>query len=210
MTDFKGYKIIGRNGRNHWAPLCEEWLLLIERYIRLEKNHDASYWFNEMADVAVLAGAAWRCGWIGLPETQIEKGARHRPKHWGRADLYLANDTLGEYVEAKHRKVSMRGNVVGVFEEGLAAAISDARSTSGRDQLEVTGLCFFALKYPKSQVGNDKMKLENSIRETIEEARGMKSHVTAWCFPERSRLLDDEDGYVWPGTILMASNPDYL
>ncbi len=209
--DIKGYKVLGKKKRDHWASICEEWLLLIERYVRVEEDADASYLYNEMADVAVLAGAAWRTGFVGLTETQIEKGVKYRPKHWGRADLYIANEKIGEFVEAKHRKFTLRArDIEGVFREGSEKAYEDARSTSGSAEYFTTGICFFSAKFPESQLKESDDALEAAIENAIETAKSLNPHIMAWCFPERSRKLDRGDGYRWPGTIMLGFNPDYV
>ncbi len=50
---------------NHFKLLLEEWSLLIERYCRISEG-DAPYWYTERANIGLIAGAAWRCGWLSL------------------------------------------------------------------------------------------------------------------------------------------------
>ncbi|MBV9468897.1 MAG: hypothetical protein JOZ57_06590 [Abitibacteriaceae bacterium] len=79
-----------------WETLLEEWVLLIERYCRLAPGK-APYWYSERSNVGLLAGAAWRCGWISLEEFQAEQARpgvaggslsksfklRKAPRMWG-------------------------------------------------------------------------------------------------------------------------------
>src|SRR5262245_44310896 len=51
----------------HWNGLLEEWLLLVDRYHRLAPQHPVWH-LGERANVALLASAACRCGWLGLCE----------------------------------------------------------------------------------------------------------------------------------------------
>lgn len=192
MSDIVGYRVKKRKGLDHWSALCEEWILAIQRYVRVVDG-DASYWFNELSDVAILSGAAWRCGWVAVTETQTEKGARHRPKHWGRADLYIGSNYHEEYIEAKHRKVSFRSPKEWheLFDEGLVAALRDAKATAGRDQINTCGICFFAPKIlirPNAEEF-DREALNDRINELVDAAVEDGAHVAAWCFPHVTRFL---------------------
>lgn len=209
MNDIVGYVVKGRKGVGHWAALCEEWILATQRYARVVEG-DASYWFNELADVAILSGAAWRCGWVAVTESQIVKGARHRPKRWGRADLYIGSDHHDEYIEAKHRSVSLnsRYDFSDIFDDGLCSALKDAKGTSGREQLNTIGVCFFSFFYAP-RVVSDEAQVEQLIQDVIEKAQNDESHIIAWCFPERTRQLEGLNSKYWPGTLLLGENPKH-
>ena len=77
--------VLARGRLAHWEELLEEWCLVHERYCRLVKD-DAIYWYGERPNIAAIAAAAWRCGWVALEEFSQSKGER-RSRVSGRADL---------------------------------------------------------------------------------------------------------------------------
>jgi hypothetical protein len=93
----KGFKFNG-DKLQHWSSLLEEWLLLIDRYCRRMKKLDLPFFHSEKANTGILAGAAWRAGWITLqefPATKLNK--------IGLGDLWFLpeNKNRGEHIEAK-------------------------------------------------------------------------------------------------------------
>lgn len=85
-------------------PVLRSWIACIQRYIDVWEGGDLPYWYNERANVSVLAGAAWKADWTAIEEYQISKVATEasgQSTHIGRNDLYLANDTYGFCIEAK-------------------------------------------------------------------------------------------------------------
>ena len=52
----------------HWSSICEEWLLINERFSRLTEGGGEAFACKERANIGLLAGAAWKCGRIALEE----------------------------------------------------------------------------------------------------------------------------------------------
>lgn len=85
-------------------PVLRSWIACVQRYIDVWEGEDLPYWYNERANVSVLAGAAWKADWTAIEEYQISKVATEAGEQStliGRNDLYLANDTYGFCIEAK-------------------------------------------------------------------------------------------------------------
>jgi hypothetical protein len=155
LETLRGYTIKGRKGLSHWAGRLEEWLLAIERYCRVCDGDDAPYFYNERANIGVLAGACWRSGWIVLEEFQSEKGYRNKPKVNGRVDLWLADETREELVEAKFKWICMGSpGTHRLVEETMVAALKDAKSTrcSGSDY--AFGVGFFPVYKSGNRIGD--------------------------------------------------------
>lgn len=116
METLANYIIKNKRNLGHWDALMEEWILSIERFSRITDG-DVPYWYNERANIGVLAAAAWRCGRIALEEFQYEKidvssdeetDETAQNKWNGRCDLWISNDRTAEIVEAKFKWLNMR------------------------------------------------------------------------------------------------------
>ena len=208
MRAFRGYKIKGRKGMSHWSSIMEEWMLAIERYTRIMNGNDAPYYYNERANVSVLAGAAWRSGWIALEEFQSKKGYRNKAKKNGRADLYFANDTSEELIEAKFRWICMGSdNLAPMVKETMELAIDDVKKTrANENDLKAIGVGFFPLYKKYSSIED----LDKLIEQTIFEFEKQDYHAIGWCFPPEMRnYVSEKEGNVAPGVILVAKNIDF-
>ena len=76
-----------RPALSDWQHICEEWIVLGKRYCRMTAARENPFGYGELANVSMLAGAAWRCGYIALQEFQWDKNSETGRS--GRADLYL-------------------------------------------------------------------------------------------------------------------------
>lgn len=208
MESFRGYKIKGRKGLSHWACVLEEWMLSIERYTRIMCGEDAPYYYNERANVSVLAGAAWKAGWVALEEFQSEKGYRNRAKTNGRTDLYFANKTSEELVEAKFQWICMGSdNLGGMVKKHMDLAVGDAkRSRANSKNVKSIGIGFFPVYKKNSRIVN----VDELIDQTIREFEGQDHHAIAWCFPIEMRdHVSEVSGNLLPGIVMLVKNVDY-
>lgn len=212
MQEISNRNVVNRKGMNHWNRILDCWIELNSEYSNIEKD-DAAYWYTELTNVGILSGAAWRAGWVSLTETQIMKGARHRPKHYGRSDLYIANKKHGEYIEAKFQTVSFdhRSEFREVINDKITMSRRDAKSTSGRDEYYSTAILFVVPSISESRLSNkrdanDARIVADKIYDMIQDLEDEKHHIKAWCFPRKARLLSDGCGKVWPGVLLVGDN----
>lgn len=114
-------------------PILRSWIVCIEHYIDVWEGNDLPYWYNERGNVSVLAGAAWRAGWLALEEYQMGKhGAEHGELTGGRNDLCLANSQHEFYIEAKVAYLNIAELDRSAFRlaEVTAAAVRDAKRLS--------------------------------------------------------------------------------
>ena len=208
MESFRGFTIKGRKGMSHWSCVMEEWMLLIERYTRIMSGTDAPYYYNERANVSVLAGAAWRAGWIALEEFQSKKGYRNRAKTNGRTDLYFANESTDELIEAKFQWICMGSdNLERMVQNTMKLATCDAKRTrANHKDVKAIGVGFFPV-YKKDLRIEDRDKL---IEQTITEFGEQDYHAMAWCFPPEMRgHVSEMTGNLMPGVVMLAKNVDY-
>ena len=105
------------------TPLLNQWIKLIKEYCRAHECEDNPWWYNERANISLLAGAAWRLKkeWLALEEYPADKRrtrsgkpkkmapvvpkkgieGENKPNRKGRVDLYVANGDEGYAIEAK-------------------------------------------------------------------------------------------------------------
>jgi hypothetical protein len=43
------------------------------------------------------------------------------------------------------------------------------------------------------------------VKRWLEQIDGAHANCLAWCFPRKTRRLEAEDGYIYPGVALIAS-----
>lgn len=215
METFADYLIKNKRQLGHWDALLEEWLLCIERFSRITEG-DVPYWYNERANIGVLAGAAWRCGRIALEEFQYEKidvslsGETDEDiqKNWaGRCDLWISSERAEELIEAKFRWINMRSDkMIDIAQRVLDDAVRDATNTKGLDDIKAIGVAFLPV-YTKANKLNlqDNELIHLLINETINNACKIKADAIAWCFPKRLRqhVAQKHDNYL-PGVIVLA------
>ncbi|WP_433897993.1 hypothetical protein [Pseudomonas sp. PSE1(2024)] len=85
-------------------PVLYSWIACTHRYVDIWDGNDLPYWYNEQANVSILAGAAWKADWTAIEEYQINKVATEASENAsliGRNDLYVADDNHGFCIEAK-------------------------------------------------------------------------------------------------------------
>lgn len=92
--------------------LLQSWIDAAKEYVQLfSESADAPWWYNERANVSILAGAAWKMGWVALEEYRSRKrvasaldagGDGEDDNRGGRNDLYICGDRYSYVFEAKH------------------------------------------------------------------------------------------------------------
>lgn len=112
-------------------PVLKSWIACTQRYIDVWDGDDLPYWYNEQANVSILAGAAWKADWTAIEEYQISKVATEASEQItliGRNDLYIANDTKGFCIEAKvaYLDINDTKNTSKYIKRRLANATQDA------------------------------------------------------------------------------------
>lgn len=196
----------------HWAPIMEEWIVLIERYCRVTKGKDAPYWYTERANIGILAGAVWRCGKVALEEFQHEKldaAAENgeQKKRRGRCDLWIADEVHKHYIEAKQAELCLHPDLSAISNlavNTLNLAVADAKRTKGNNEnINVVGIAFLPVYLKKEADNIPSETLINQLVKEIKEA-DLKADLVAWCFPSTVRELYNHLNNYLPGVILLA------
>jgi len=185
----------------HWIPMCKSWAFNIERYARLTDSGDAPYDNNERANVGLLAGAAWSCGNIALEEFQTTKGGEGKEKQ-GRIDLWLCNESSQEeYVEAKFKRTSIKGNYLKNIQTTLDQAVKDAYFSKGDEIIDSIGIAFIVFYMKQTSIENIIKEMDEVLDNVVSN---IKHDLVSWCFPDRDMQHVFDDGYIVPGIVMIA------
>jgi hypothetical protein len=182
-----------------WESLFEEWILAIERYCRLVPDK-APYWYTERANVGLLAGAAWRSGWIALEEFQANRTEDN--VGWrGRLDLWLRSASAAYVIEAKLEWVSLTSHLVEPGINSLDEACSDVLNLVLTEDQTRVGIAF-CVPYIKRNLAS---QVDQKVGDLLDLLNRVNHDAIAWCFPSCTRaLLDRKQEEVYPGIILLA------
>ena len=187
----------------HWSSICEEWLLVNERYSRLTESGDEAFTCKERANIGLLAGAAWRCGRVALEEFQSTKLKNGVVKN-GRVDLWLCNDGgKEEFIEAKFKWLSLNSkDIIKVCAETLGNACDDAIATRCADENIVgVGVAFLAF-YIKGT--NEEVPIKEINKAIGVIKKSVSYDAIAWCFPEKAMQHCHDDKSKSLGILLLA------
>ena len=168
------------------------------------KKEDIPWWYNERAWIGVLAGASWKAGGRAFEEfsdTKIIHRKKRKPqKKPGRVDLWLGVGTREYLIEAKHVAVNAGGNKgLTRIKDSLRAArwdLSRLRAYSGQKRLSMVCITPYIVAKKRGQINTLLSKLLN-------QASSIETATIAWVFPKNIRTYEWEDGYIYPGGIIV-------
>ncbi len=185
----------------HWIPMCKSWAFNIERYTRLTELGDAPYYYNERANVGLLAGAAWSCGNIALEEFQSIKGTGNNERH-GRIDLWICSENgTEEYIEAKYKCMSLKGDYLTHIKSTLDEAVEAANFSRGDGEIDGVGIAFIVFFIKENPISDIIKALDFAIQEV---SSNVEHDLLSWCYPERDMKHVYDDGYIVPGILMVA------
>ncbi len=202
------------------TPVLKKWTQLVVKY----SEHwpaDPCYWYNERANIGVLAAAAWQYDhWISIEEYSTKKirkipsNRRDGANFSGRCDLFLAskNGRSQFACEAKQAVQSISNEQIkDEFRLINIAAAAVWEDVSGLNSAEATHRVALTICVPRISIARSKAALNRDL--VTEEvcrwlvcAKGIPAaeHGYAFVFPRRTRMLQDEGGkYIFPGVGIL-------
>jgi hypothetical protein len=186
---------------SHWYSFCEEWISLTEKCSRL-LDGDSSYSHNEQGNVALLSAAIFRAGWIAMSETLIEKAGNFR---LGRGDLYITNEIHDEAIETKICWLNIERNHINQIEDKHKFAVKDVRNIDSEQYSSRIAITFVVPWYEKSYPESYKIEKTKNLQNSITTARlSSKNMIVAWCFPDFKDRIEDKDGNLFHGVIIIV------
>lgn len=193
-----------------FAPVLKTWVKLVTRYSDSFPNNDACYWFNERANISVLAAAAWNTStkWIALEEFSTVKHGVDGAEANGRCDLYCAleNHEASFAFEAKQawqkigRRVTDRLAEVRSRLDDAWVDVSKLHKTQGGVRVAA---CFVAPRI-FAEEANENGGINACLHGWMEELEEKLSFdALAWVFPKSSADLTGTRGRLYPGVCLI-------
>lgn len=190
--------VVQRDSLAPLEPILRSWIACIEHYVDVWQGDDLPYWYNERGNVSVLAGAAWRAGWLALEEYQMGKhGTEHKELTGGRNDLCLANSQHEFYIEAKvaYLNITELDRSASRLAQIAFDAVQDARRLSC-DAQKVAAV-FIA---PYAADGHLK---DAQIERFINMLNARRDDALAWVRPAMDTLPLSHENRVYPLAALM-------
>jgi len=216
---------------NWLEPVIRGWETVI-KYSCNRDPKDPFYYYNERANISLLAGGAWEAGFLALEEYSAEKRKVQNPQEigWGRTDLYICQksrrnkDAIFEAKQTWIRPDTKIETIIGKRKTngthqtpgtGLMGAYWDAKKNL---DISRVGLCFYPLEINADEY--DAIEVKSKIREIIslfinhkQSMKRLKADAVAWCFPpEMSREKTEwktrgkRYSFFYPGIIIAMRN----
>ena len=182
-------------------PLLEQWVSVVHKYLKFCNWEDCQWWYTEPASISSLSAAAWQLGGIAIEEYSVEKGKK--AELWsGKCDLYIDTGIQKFACEGKQiwtaigRKASQKCDDI---KSGLNSACDDARKLK-KDEGRRLGLCFVIPYLPPSE----EPYIDEMLHEWLRKIETLDYSSIAWVFPKKVRKIKGDDGYFYPGVVLLV------
>ncbi|MFB9867183.1 hypothetical protein [Vreelandella sulfidaeris] len=212
-------------GDHELHALMRAWIEAQHEYSALHSSFEMvenGWWHNERASISLLAGAAWKSGWVALEEFGTTKRghtveSEERGDRIGRCDLYLCNRKVSLAIEAKQawQGLGNHRNDRKSFQDQLTAAWDDAGYLHSYEADRRFAVTFIVPHFPCSQVWNneldtvDGLEVRTRIEDWLEEVEAFqrqrgKSVQYAYYFPaDGFKNLNVYTGRVFPGVVIV-------
>ncbi len=167
------------------------------------QDGDVPWWYNERANLSVLAGAIWRAGGLVFEEfleekRKITKTGKLSMHYRGRVDLYFCFSGYQFIAESKRIEsgILKDSEPVGVIQRSLNMACRDIRKVRPFKQRRL-GITFALPYLRKGQFKSADERIARWLRET----QSVDCDARAWVFPGISRAICDKE-FVCPGVAV--------
>lgn len=203
--------------------LLKEWTNVVRSYCEFDQFDDNPWWYNERANLSLLAAAAWRLnGWQALEEFSTTKRGvvphakiDSRKNVNGRCDLYVSHASTSFAVEAKQAWQSLSGRA---RTDNITPTMGLARLDAGNltsDQADHRLAVVFAVPFiPLKQVciggrkGNRKLD-HAEVRRLFDawvvslDLTGYDAHALVY-LDRFDAFVSEKYHRVYPGVVLLV------
>jgi hypothetical protein len=185
---------VSDNMQKQWIEILTEWQTCWK--LAATKAGHPLLSKPEQSNTGILAGAAWRKGFVAFREMSRKKG-KAQIERWGYNDLYICSvDGLFScYLECKGGWVPDKSAAARL----LRGADNDTKELMTGDT--VSGKV--ALAFCNTQVPDNTRDVSARIQQLHKEIMELEHNAIAWCFPEDTRNLR-EGAFIIPGVTLLA------
>lgn len=184
-------------------PVLKSWIETVVEYSKLVEG-DVCWWYNERANISVLAGATWRVnGWAAIEEFSTQKHSDLKAIATGRCDLFITNTQESFAIEAKQAWQKIGKRVVDKYNTAKTKfneSWVDASKLSREEGGIRLGACFISPTLPLKDTTDEDYK--DILLDWINGLQNeLNADALAWVFPESARL-QKSDERVFPGACL--------
>ncbi|MCR6629954.1 MAG: hypothetical protein NVV74_07825 [Magnetospirillum sp.] len=198
------FGIKGDHEELNWLkPMLRRWGHLIDDYCAIHPK-DVPYYYNERANVGLLAAAAWGPGSGSLEEYACERDHDEGQVRWGRADLYLYDQNNSATIEAKQIWWTPQ-----TTENHIRAQLEAAANQAGTNrEANVAVAAVFAtlMLSCRDDVQAGRADVQAQCRRAVDQMNNVGTDLTAWVMPCMENPLvhnnRDEVSCLWPGIVL--------
>ncbi|MCZ7929528.1 hypothetical protein [Agrobacterium pusense] len=193
--------------------LLDGWIEATTKYCDEMEGREAPFFFNERANISMLAAACWLKGGIALEEYSASKFAEDRNSN-GRCDLYvfLAGENIEIEAKSVKRRLPMNAASLALhLRSKLNEAIQDARKLPPQKSFRRAACAFYTLRVEASRYASNEQLKERYVGELSRYKDALMAFeqcsAVAWCVPpsiRRLRVSPDSDEFVF-GCILAVS-----
>lgn len=186
-------------------PVLHSWITCTQRYINVWDGDDLPYWYNEQANVSILAGAAWKADWSAIEEYQISKiatEANERTSLIGRNDLYIADDNNGFCIEAKVAYVPIDNLAYArdrIMDKCKLATVDAGRLDYSEPKLGAVFIAPYSLDRPASS---------EQIQAFQIMLQALPNDALAWICPDNAQKTPSHDDKRYPMVALLLLNAE--
>jgi hypothetical protein len=215
MSSGEWIKRTGDGNESGLRKLLKGWSIATEKYCEAMGGGEAPFFFNERANISMLAAGAWLQGGVALEEYSASKFREDRESN-GRCDLYVYLNNCNFEIEAKSVKTrlpsepSLSLHLRKKFDE----AVADANSLTPQKNMARIACVFYALRVEASRHLSQE-RLDIKYEEELERYKFALKKIAecdaiAWCTPEsikRLRTNSDSDEFIFGCMIGMKVIP---
>ena len=220
--DIFNYEISGKSiSKSDYKKLIESWKTIIDRYYKI--SFDVPFYYNERANISLLAGASHNIGWTCLEEYRSDKlktlaSSRSRSKSKGRVDLFIGTEKSKFYIiEAKQKWNSLQSILNKSTVTGARRFLNDACQDSLKSHNEIgkrIGLLFITVSCLRNEYKLlDKSLIEDKVPDFCQKVLGKsQSWFYTYYFPKfaaKKDFMDKKTGRIWPGIIMLGKYTRY-
>lgn len=211
MKTYKGFFVKKHKKIGDLELVLKNYLKNLEKYNKAMWASDQVFWHNEIANVSVLAGAAWQSKFVAMAEFSHDKvitpadRRRKEINYTGRGDLYLCSTEKDRefYIEAKQSWVSFTGRSQtweGSFQAKLSEACNDVQKVATDNGSVTAGVLFASLFMPEKSQGD----LEFSLEDMTKWLETRPYDAAVWYFPKEARKSFNEyEKRFYPGMVMI-------
>lgn len=146
--------VVNAKSLKQLTPVLDSWVETVLEYSKV--TEDACWWYNERANISILAAAAWRTtGWVALEEYSTNKRGGDGDDTYGRCDLYMENGKISYAIEAKHAWQPIGGSGISYAEKKINLAWKDVGSLQNDEADIRIAATFIIPSIAKSQLSNE-------------------------------------------------------